>query len=341
MSISIVTGIPGSGKTTYAVWLALQHTDYYVMSNIDGFECDEVIPDDCISFLLSKKWEEETVRLNKKLLFIIDECQRYFSQSGMARHTQNEAFYFLEYHRHYGADVILITQSHYNLHKRVTVLAAEICQVSKIKNIKGEVRVKHLDPTCWEIIKTVSFKADDRIYSKFKSAANQFGLQKPISPFLRLIKTAGIYILVLLALVCLLIYLVYSKYFKNEVHTALTDGSNYSQVSQDLKQDLKQNTDIKPLVNKIQTPEIKVESIKLLSKGNIFNHDMTFFDYNGVSLSKDQIKRLGILVDDFGNNGVILTYKSKQYLLLLIPVIPEPEPESPPEPDPEPKKEVR
>lgn len=221
--ITIITGIPGTGKTTYAVWLTYNYykrDDVHIISNIDSFAADEQIDDNNFSsFILGRDWESYSQTVGKKLIFIIDEAQRFYGNAGMDRLNQNKLFFFLEYHRHYGADVYLITQSHYNLHKRVVVLASQLAQISKIKNLKGEIRVKNLDPVVWEKISVIKFKPDQELYSKFKTANSDYGKQKPLSPMLRIFKALGLYVIVLIFALTILIYMVASKlgFFDDEL----------------------------------------------------------------------------------------------------------------------------
>lgn len=140
--IVFLTGKPGSGKSYYAISMIrklLLNPDNVVFSNIEGFRFER--------WLLMNKMERHRVAeaglysmsahgqyidisdhlissgsnffhndlmceflkpfINKKCFFFIDECQRFFPE----KFSSVDVIYFFDYHRHYGLDIFLITQS--------------------------------------------------------------------------------------------------------------------------------------------------------------------------------------------------------------------------------------
>ena len=105
--ITLLTGVPGSGKTLYAVWLAekLQNDGREVFTDIAGYKGGLAAPDD---------WRQ----CPAGSVIIYDECQNRFPAIGRGR-SQNELITAMETHRHLGLDLILITQRPGKLHHDV------------------------------------------------------------------------------------------------------------------------------------------------------------------------------------------------------------------------------
>lgn len=128
--IITITGKVGSGKTYYAVeYLTRKHYTYddvimtyvprnnklIVVTNIDKLELPHINLDREIERLgITGVFNEEYVR-NGQFVFIIDEAQRYFDR----KLFNKEIFYFFQMSRHYGVDIILITQDIYTLSREL------------------------------------------------------------------------------------------------------------------------------------------------------------------------------------------------------------------------------
>lgn len=104
--IRLITGLPGSGKTLLAVELIKQNSSSEdirpVFSNISGLAHDKLR-----TFELENPdtWYD----LPPHSIIIIDECQRWFRPRPNGS-TVPKFISELETHRHYGHDIILITQ---------------------------------------------------------------------------------------------------------------------------------------------------------------------------------------------------------------------------------------
>lgn len=119
--IVIVFGVPGSGKTYFALNHLLRSgiilfdegvyrvaDGYVLITNIDGIRVSGVISWDAIyqrGLWYDFKTYTEVFNSGKRLVFVIDEAQKYFSKL-----SQNELLFF-QLHRHYDIDILLITQN--------------------------------------------------------------------------------------------------------------------------------------------------------------------------------------------------------------------------------------
>jgi len=117
--IILVTGVPGSGKTLYAVHLLQEYQqnnefllktqqpprDLY--ADIDGLQLENVA-----------RSPEDWRNVPDGSVVIYDECQQRFGPDGAGRSSRPE-IQELETHRHRGIDIILITQHPKLLHAHV------------------------------------------------------------------------------------------------------------------------------------------------------------------------------------------------------------------------------
>lgn len=214
--IGLITGVPGSGKSLYAVkkLLEAKARGEYTITNIEGYKyadefIDALTQDEMVSFILGRDWSDFAKSLgNRKIYLVIDEAQRVYASTGMNRATQQEMFYFLEYHRHYGANIDLVTQSHKSLNGRVYGLVHQIVQISKIKGLTGEQRLRILDPTTWELIATEKFKRKQEYYDAYQSASVEAGHQTPPTAMKRIKIMIGLMVGALLLLFTFMVFTV-------------------------------------------------------------------------------------------------------------------------------------
>ena len=150
MAIEILTGVPGAGKSYYAVYRIYQllHRDDWtglVLHNIEGLS----VPDNrCIlctwdtsSFSVEKMSEylnklrlEYNLSSEDVIHFYIDEAQRFFPPEL----KDSQVLYFFDYHRHFGVHITLITQHEKKLTYKITTLSdLEIRAVSSRINPFG------------------------------------------------------------------------------------------------------------------------------------------------------------------------------------------------------------
>lgn len=150
MSVYAITGIPGSGKTLYAIdkWIipALK-AGRYVITNIEGLSIDRIcgIYDlDPVSVNVKCKLldpSDKTACINiwreapNGALLVLDEAQNYYGSRDWDTKEAKELIPYLTKHRHLGHDVIIITQSLDSVDVTVRRLVALTYNVKRAENI--------------------------------------------------------------------------------------------------------------------------------------------------------------------------------------------------------------
>lgn len=134
MSIEILTGVPGSGKTYHAVSRIHKQLSsesrFLILHNIEG-----LYPSD--NRCISKDWQtgdfsapvmadylrqlrtEYELTSEDPIFMFIDEAQRFFPPEL----KDQQVLYFFDYHRHFGVNIVLITQHEKKLTYKITTLA--------------------------------------------------------------------------------------------------------------------------------------------------------------------------------------------------------------------------
>lgn len=135
MSITLVTGVPGSGKSYYAMDVIarlLESKDkFIIISNIDGTDTNifdrryvyvefsmPMLRNESMCDYLAKLREEHGLDSKNMVYMFIDEAQKYYG----ADCKDKDQFFFLDYHRHYGIDIYLITQKDTKIRKEAEAL---------------------------------------------------------------------------------------------------------------------------------------------------------------------------------------------------------------------------
>jgi len=208
--LKIITGKPGSGKSYYAIKQLLKECDYdpiarvwdkkndvQLICSIDGCKFNHKNFDSMVagegttdtgkydskklaSFFDVEKWEEIT-KGYKKTIIVIDEAQRYFPSH--ARDLPNSIFFWFEYHRHYGIDIILLTQHPWSLHRRLLNLVETYieAQPSTMRLSQSLFKYRLRDTTSNEVVGTEVLKTEQIVFDAYKSARHDKGLEKPKS----------------------------------------------------------------------------------------------------------------------------------------------------------------
>ncbi len=191
-AIRIIQGVPGSGKTYYAVrHLSKNYCDqtadgiYYlkddvtVITNIDSFKPDhkdlkEAIrqikredgkpagPDDFFNLPYQQALTEE---IGGQIVYIIDEAQRFWRKGDRGHH---EVYEYFELHRHLGHDIYLVTQSARKLPGDLVCLAEYVIDAApRTRSLVGEMKYKWLSDG--EVIKREAWKPEQAIFDLYKS----------------------------------------------------------------------------------------------------------------------------------------------------------------------------
>jgi zona occludens toxin (predicted ATPase) len=194
--LKIITGKPGSGKTYYAIKELLNNCDYdpiagvydtkpgiQLITSIDNVQFNarnfdqELKGKTLEQFFDVEHWEQYTKQY-KKVVIVIDEAQRYFPSK--ARDIPNSVFFWFEYHRHFGMDVILITQDPWSIHRRILTLAENYIEAQpasmRIKN--NLFKYKRRCTTTNEVLSNEFIKTDDKVFAAYRSATHKEGIKK-------------------------------------------------------------------------------------------------------------------------------------------------------------------
>lgn len=213
MAIRIIEGVPGSGKSYYAVkhladhYFEKQEDGRYelikpvtIITNIDGFQPEhyklQVLVKDAggIKEFFSELYQKAiTECIGGQIVYIIDEAQKYFRKG--ARDLADVYSYF-EYHRHFGHDIYLITQNARKLPADISCLSEYlIVAAPRTRSVIGEFKYKWLSDG--ELLKREGFRPDAGIFALYKSM-DQKESEKIKNPVM---KTVGI---ALLAVLCVI-----------------------------------------------------------------------------------------------------------------------------------------
>lgn len=210
MAIRIIEGVPGSGKSYYAVkhvadnYFEKQEDGRYelikpvtIITNIDSFQPDhlklQVLAKDAggIKEFFSEHYQKAlTECIGGQIIYIIDEAQKYFRKGAR---DLDEVYSYFEYHRHFGHDVYLITQNAKKLPPDISCLCEYlIVAAPRTRSVIGEFKYKWLSDG--ELLKREGFRPDAGIFALYKSM-DQKESEKIKNPVM---KTAGLAIIAVL-----------------------------------------------------------------------------------------------------------------------------------------------
>lgn len=200
MALRIITGVPGAGKTYFAVdHLIKNYCDAFgdtfelrenslIVTNIEGLLLDSIDLKTSIdkvgsfekffSIEVQKKITEKYQKLGKSVVYVIDESQQFFHR----RFYDRDVFSFFETHRHFGIDVYLITQNVNLLSKDLISLAEyEIRAVPRTLSIGG---FNYLKKSNREIIGRSFLRKNKKVFRMYKSMSGS-ETEKIKSPYLK------------------------------------------------------------------------------------------------------------------------------------------------------------
>lgn len=202
MALRIVDGVPGSGKTYFAVNHLVENyikknKNVLVITNIEDLLIDHVSLDDLLKEKSLKEIFSDTYfkELNEKhpdkqLIVLIDECQRYFHK----KFYDVDVFYFFQYHRHLGIDIYLVTQNEKLLPLQLTSLAEVLIHAQpRSTSIIGE--MKYVVKVSGEAVDRQVLKPKQAVFDLYKSMQKQEG-EKVKNPFKKYFIVAVLILLV-------------------------------------------------------------------------------------------------------------------------------------------------
>ena len=225
MALRIISGVPGSGKTYFAVKhlvdkycqldgdsYKLKTTRVLIVSNIDSLKLPHVSLDDLVNRHGLKKvfsidYNKALLSQYSSVIYVIDEAQRYFHR----RYYDKDVFYFFQYHRHLGIDIYLIVQDFRSLPREIRSLAEyEIKALRRSSSILGEFRYNYCVGS--DVIDKKVFKPNKSIFALYSSMmATELEAPKR-SPFIK-------YLPLFFFPVFLFAYLFYSSFISPYRHS--------------------------------------------------------------------------------------------------------------------------
>jgi Zonular occludens toxin (Zot). len=133
--LTIIYGVPGSGKSYFAVWnikktIEKEKDNIVLISNIENLKLPHLNLDDLIQQyggidnFFNVDCEFWKTDIDKKKILFIDECQKYFNK----KFFSSTVFFYFQYHRHLNVDIYLITQSYKVLPSELVVLSEIVIQ---------------------------------------------------------------------------------------------------------------------------------------------------------------------------------------------------------------------
>lgn len=183
--IRIVEGVPGSGKSYYAMAYLTKYCDYdtfydefilkpgvLIISNIDGLKVkhkslEELLKKYSIEdFFTVENFERIQAQYKvSNILVLIDEAQKIFD----SKFYNKDVFYLFQYHRHLGLDVFLLTQSRTTIARHLIPLCEYVIEAQpRSKGLAGTFRYKFLSQKGQFLYHKV-LKKDQKVFRAYKS----------------------------------------------------------------------------------------------------------------------------------------------------------------------------
>lgn len=294
--LQIVYGVPGSGKTYYAVYsikkiIEKEKENVILVSNIENLKLPHLNLDDLIQQygglegFFNVDCEFWNTNTDKKKILFIDEAQRYFHK----KFFSTTVFFFFQYHRHLFTDIFLITQSLKALPTELVVLSELVVQAapSSFRFFKSSLRYFIKDIETGEVVDKFDVPLKKDIYSLYTSAVVIDNSKKMTYP-----QRYVIFSVLLVVIAGFVLFFVFPKL----LFSALSPHHDKSKVVQ--KQNQKQNQNKLTLENENQNKEENINS--LLKDGYSYPSGITSKGYvmkeisNGEFLNK---YRNGVVYD--------------------------------------------
>lgn len=137
--ITLITAVPGSGKTLYAISLIdkANKEGRAVYQNIDGLK-PEAFDNPTLIYDAPADWRDTP----DGSLVIYDECQQPHLYPATAKRglVEDERLTAMETHRHTGHDLIFITQAPTFVHHHIRKLAGQHLHFYRARGISGAMR---------------------------------------------------------------------------------------------------------------------------------------------------------------------------------------------------------
>ena len=202
--LRIVEGVPGSGKTYYAVHYLAKFFSYdkvymeffpvedvLVAANIDSLRLpheplDEYIQKYGVEKVFTVNFWESKRKKYKKVIIIVDEAQRYFDRS----FRNKEVFFFFQYHRHIGVDIFLLTQDRKLLPRDILSMAENVIRAKPRSVSAFSFVYEVLSTSTGERYQVITLRKKKEVFDMYSSFKYEEG-EKPKNYALRWIVMAA------------------------------------------------------------------------------------------------------------------------------------------------------
>jgi len=183
VALRLITGVPGSGKSYFAVHHLVNH--YYtlnegvyvakpgvtVITNIEEFKPAHLSLSEVLSLCKVPYQKFFTVDYQKKVcekhgqvVYLVDEAQRFFDEY----FRDKDVIYFFEYHRHLGIDIYLMTQNAARVSRAIRDLCEyEMRAARRMTSLRGEFKYKQI--VVGEVADTKILKRDKSLFALYTS----------------------------------------------------------------------------------------------------------------------------------------------------------------------------
>jgi hypothetical protein len=184
--IHVITGVPGSGKSYWAVnYLYTKYCDdnnghidtsldVKIISNVDELKIhhdslDLLLENHRIDQIINNDAFKKLKEKYKRVIFLIDEAQRYLTKENY----ESMQFAF-EYHRHFGIEFLLLTQDKVLLPYKLLKLA-EYLVVAQPRSrsvdlpLIGSFRYKYFDNSGYVELSQQNLKKNQKIFNLYQS----------------------------------------------------------------------------------------------------------------------------------------------------------------------------
>ena len=196
MAIRIIDGVPGAGKSYYAVhhlaktYFEKDDLGFYsqkkfkdldgsdtndkliISTNLEGLKLphvrleDEVQKAGGIREFFSHSYQEKIENNNERRIYIIDEAQKWFRTKVVG--DWSDVWFYFEKHRHFGHDVYMLTQKATKIHKEIISLVEHSIHAKpRIRSITGEFPYQVISDG--EVMKRFGIRPRQEIFELYKS----------------------------------------------------------------------------------------------------------------------------------------------------------------------------
>lgn len=319
--IYIITGQPGAGKTYLMVHFTLQlyynynkdlqlyeyknnpdnDQPYTVISNIEGFQLPHIDLDTAIkesklpiTKFFTRNYQDKISKKYPNLIYIIDECQRYFDQ----KMNDTECLYYFESHRHIANDIYLLAQSYKRINWNIRGLEYKRYHaITRLISVVGEFKYNVISEE--ESIETKVVMLNKDIFKLYKSSERK-ELKKSTNPYYKYFIIAGIALII-----C--VYLAYKTFFGHR--------DKAEKQKEEIKQQQQNNVNTDKTNNeKIEQKQNTYKYYYLLSLVKQSNGNKIFYyfvDYKANQLYPLELLELPIIT--INKNGNIKKYVVSNY----------------------------